>query len=104
MPASSTNKALCQPTPRNAISCGARTKTIGALAGMGAAVSRLFVKPLRALLAAVLQQQKPFRLDLMTRMDLLLCPTDDGDAYKLIHLKRRKNAAVNRNLLQLIHH
>ena len=46
--------------------------------------------PADALLTAVLQQQKPFRLDLMTRVDLLLRPTDDGDAYELVHLKKAK--------------
>lgn len=57
----------------------------GALSALNAA-SWWRLPPADALLTAVLPQQQPFRLDLIQRVDLLLRPTDDGDAYELVQL------------------
>ncbi len=61
------------------------TAPIGAQLDLNAA-SWWNLPPADALLTAVLQQQKPFRLDVIERVDLLLRPNDDGDAYELVQL------------------
>ncbi len=61
------------------------TTPIGAPSELNAA-SWWSLPPADALLTAVLQQQKPFRFDPIKRVDLLLRPNDDGDAYELVQL------------------
>lgn len=48
------------------------------------AASWWHLPPADALLTAVLQQQSPFRLDVIPRVDLLLRPKEDEDDYELV--------------------
>ena len=50
------------------------------------AASWWHMAPADALLTAVLQQQTPFRLDPTPRVDLLLRPNEEVDAYELVQL------------------
>lgn len=47
--------------------------------------------PADSLLTAVLPQEQRFRFDPVKRVDLLLRPTEDSDAYELVHLMDKPN-------------
>jgi CRISPR-associated endonuclease/helicase Cas3 len=59
--------------------------------------------PADALLTAVLQQQKPFRLDVIKRVDLLLRPTEDEDAYELVQLMDKTKGRYGETLSFVVH-
>jgi len=58
--------------------------------------------PRDALLTAMLQQQKPFRLDVIKRVDLLLRPTEEEDAYELVQLMDKTKGRYVETLFSVV--